>query len=93
MRALIFLLIILVDSSFGSDKELEDISQTRVSDLTLEQFYDLVKTITQTTLQDCVVEGQMQGKAKLNLDVEGEVVAKIVCQALEIDGSNRNSDF
>lgn len=51
-----------------------------LSDLTVEQFSDLVKTIVKQTLKDCSVEGDMQGKAKLNLDVTGDVTAKIVCE-------------
>ena len=51
-----------------------------LSDLTVEQFSELVKTIVKQTLEDCSVEGDMQGKAKLNLDVTGDVTAKIVCE-------------
>ena len=51
-----------------------------VSDLSVEQFSEVVKAIIQQTLQECAVEGDMEGKAKLNLDVTGDVTAKIVCQ-------------
>ena len=34
----------------------------------------------QQTLEECAVEGDMEGKAKLNLDVTGDVTAKIVCK-------------
>lgn len=51
-----------------------------VSDLSVDQFSEVVKRIVQETLQECVVEGDMEGKAKLNLDVTGDVTAKIVCQ-------------
>ena len=51
-----------------------------VSDLSVEQFSEVVKAIVQPTLQECAVEGDMEGKAKLNLDVTGDVTAKIVCQ-------------
>ena len=51
-----------------------------VSDLSVDQFTELVKTIVQQTLQECSVEGDMEGKAKLNLDVTGEVTASIVCK-------------
>ena len=40
-----------------------------VSDLSTEQFSEVVKAIVQQTLEECAVEGDMEGKAKLNLDV------------------------
>jgi hypothetical protein len=41
----------------------------------------VVKAIVQQTLEECAVEGDMEGKAKLNLDVSGDITAKIVCKA------------
>ena len=54
-----------------------------VSDLSVEQFSEVVKAIVQQTLEECAVEGNMEGKAKLNLDVTGDVTAKIVCNVNE----------
>ena len=54
-----------------------------VSDLSVEQFSEVVKAIVQQTLEECAVEGEMEGKAKLNLDVIGEVTARIVCNTNE----------
>ena len=54
-----------------------------VSDLSVEQFSEVVKAIVQQTLEGCAVEGDMEGKAKLNLDVTGDVTAKIVCNSNE----------
>ena len=51
-----------------------------VSDLSVEQFSEVVKAIVRQTLEECAVEGDMEGKAKLNLDVTGDVTAKIVCK-------------
>ena len=51
-----------------------------VSDLSVEQFSEVVKAIVRQTLEECAVEGDMEGKAKLNLDVTGDVTAKIVCE-------------
>ena len=51
-----------------------------VSDLSVDQFSEVVKRIVQQTLEECVVEGDMEGKAKLNLEVTGDVTAKIVCK-------------
>ncbi len=54
-----------------------------VSDLSVKQFSEVVKAIVQQTLEECAVEGDMKGKAKLNLDVTGDVKAKIVCNINE----------
>jgi len=43
----------------------------------------VVKAIVQQTLEECAVEGDMEGKAKLNLEVTGDVTAKIVCNTTE----------
>ena len=51
-----------------------------VSDLSVDQFSEVVKRIVQQTLKECAVEGGMEGKAKLNLVVTGDVTAKIVCK-------------
>ena len=51
-----------------------------VSDLSVEQFSEVVKAIVRQTLEECAVEGDMEGKAKLNLDVTGDVTARIVCE-------------
>ncbi len=51
-----------------------------VSELSVEQFSEVVKAIVQQTLEECAVEGDMEGKAKLNLQVTGDVTAKIVCK-------------
>ncbi len=51
-----------------------------VSDLSVDQFSEVVKAIVQQTLEECAVEGNMEGKAKLNLNVTGDVTAKIVCK-------------
>ena len=51
-----------------------------VSDLSVEQFSEVVKAIVRQTIEECAVEGNMEGKAKLNLDVTGDVTAKIVCE-------------
>ena len=54
-----------------------------ISDLSVEQFSEVVEAIVQQTLEECAVEGDMKGKAKLNLDVTGDVKAKIVCNINE----------
>ena len=54
-----------------------------VSDLSVEQFSEVVKAIVQQTLEECAVEGNMEGKANLNLNVTGDVTAKIICNTNE----------
>tara|TARA_B100001057_G_C22753688_1_gene912804 strand:+ start:658 stop:909 length:252 start_codon:yes stop_codon:yes gene_type:complete len=54
-----------------------------VSDLSVDQFSEVVKRIVQQTLEECAVEGDMEGKAKLNLNVTGDVTAKIVCKTYD----------
>ena len=48
--------------------------------LNTEEFAEVVKSIVQDTLQACEVQGGMQGRAKMNLAVVGEVKAKLVCE-------------
>ncbi|MDG1987746.1 MAG: hypothetical protein P8J18_07195 [Halieaceae bacterium] len=52
-----------------------------VSDLTVEEFRGVVTTIVKQVLENCSVEGDMEGKAKLNFKVAGEVTGKMVCEA------------
>ena len=51
-----------------------------ISELSVEQFSEVVKAIVQETLEECAVKGDMEGKAKLNLEVIGDVTARIVCK-------------
>ena len=67
-------LIILPLFLFSQEEKNQKISEVTVEDLTR-----IVRTIVQDTLDDCSVTGEMKGRAKLNLDVEGEVIARIVC--------------
>ncbi len=53
---------------------------TMVLDLTVEQFSEVVNRIVQQTLEECSVKGDMKGRAKLNLDVTGDVTARIICE-------------
>ncbi len=49
-------------------------------DLDTDEFAKVVKSIVQDTLQACEVQGGMEGRAKMNLAVVGEVKAKLVCE-------------
>ena len=52
----------------------------KISEITVEELTEVVRTIVQETLEDCTVTGEMNGRAKINLQVEGEVIARIVCE-------------
>ena len=67
-------------NEFSEIPSSESSSSPLVSDLSVDQFSEVVKAIVQQTLEECAVEGDMEGKAKLNLDVTGDVTAKIVCE-------------
>ena len=47
--------------------------------LTIEAFSEVVRGTVLQTLADCSVEGKMQGKAKINFDVAGQVTAQFMC--------------
>jgi hypothetical protein len=64
-------LIIFADSSL--DKRL-------VSELSIDELKQIVRSIVEESIEQCVVTGTMEGRAKVNLKVEGEVVAKMECE-------------
>ena len=52
----------------------------KVSDLTVQELTETVRSIVQESIEKCVVAGTMEGRAvPLSLKVEGEVVAKMTC--------------
>ena len=71
-----FLLFFYLTLLFASD--LSD--QRKVSDLSVEELTEIVRMIVEESIEQCVVSGTMQGRAKVNLKVEGEVVAKMTCE-------------
>jgi len=64
-------LIITADST--QDKRL-------VSELSINELKEIVRSIVEESIEQCVVTGTMEGRAKVNLKVEGEVVAKMECE-------------
>jgi hypothetical protein len=50
-----------------------------VSELTIAELKETVRAIVEESIEKCVVTGTMEGRAKVNLKVEGEVVAKMEC--------------
>ena len=59
----------------------ESISDKRlVSELSINELKQIVRSIVEESIEQCVVTGTMEGRAKVNLKVEGEVVAKMECE-------------
>ena len=51
-----------------------------VSELSIEGLKNIVRDIVEESIEKCSVSGTMNGRAKVNLKVEGEVVAKMECE-------------
>ena len=67
-----------------------DQDNRNVSDLTVKELTETVRSIVQESIEKCVVAGTMEGRAvPLSLKVEGEVVAKMTCN---FDQSESESD-
>ncbi len=67
-----------------------DQDDKKVSDLTVQELTETVRSIVQESIEKCVVAGTMEGRAvPLSLKVEGEVVAKMTCN---FDKSQTESD-
>lgn len=75
MKKLLLLLAIplVIFADPGVDKRL-------VSELTVDELKEIVRTIVEESIEECVVIGTMEGRAKINLNVEGEVLAKMECE-------------
>ena len=59
----------------------ESISGKRlVSELSINELKQIVRSIVEESIEQCIVTGTMEGRAKVNLKVEGEVVAKMECE-------------
>ena len=76
MKKILLLLVSLPLMTFAestSDKRL-------VSELSIEELKQIVRSIVEESIEQCVVTGTMEGRAKVNLRVEGEVIAKMECE-------------
>ena len=58
---------------------IEDADERKVSDLSINELKEIVRLIVEESIEQCTVTGTMEGRAKVNLKVEGEVVAKMTC--------------
>jgi len=50
-----------------------------VSELTIAELKETVRDIVEDSIEKCVVKDTMEGRAKVNLKVEGGVIAGIEC--------------
>ena len=57
----------------------EDIKDQKISDISVEDLTNIVRMVVQETPPPPPLTREMQGRARLNLDVEGEVIARLEC--------------
>ena len=80
LLALIFLSPLLIG---------EELKEERfVSELTITELTEIVRNIVEESIEQCVVSGTMKGRAKVNLKVEGEIIARMECEFEDIKKSN-----
>ena len=67
----------------------EELKEERfVSELTITELAEIVRNIVEESIEQCVVSGTMKGRAKVNLKVEGEVIAKMECEFEDTSKTN-----
>ena len=72
MKPFLLTLLLLSPLVFAEDQRL-------VLELTISELKEIVREIVEESIEKCTVSGTMNGRAKINLNVEGEIVAKIDC--------------
>ena len=81
----ILILLFFTCSVFAKSDQVDK----KVSDLTVQELTETVRSIVQESIEKCVVAGTMEGKAvPLSLKVEGEVVAKMTCNFNQSDSES-----
>ena len=73
LQLIIFLIPYVV---FATD----EVDDRKVSELSIDELKQIVRMIVEESIEQCTVTGTMEGRAKVNLKVEGEVVAKMSCE-------------
>ena len=76
----ILIIPIFLSSLLPANNKIESV---KVADLTVEELKKIVRLIVQDSIEKCEVNGTMNGRAKVNLKVEGEVEAKMTCDFTE----------
>ena len=72
--------LILSSVLFSSLFFADDDADRKVSELSVAELKQIVRMIVEESIEQCSVSGTMEGRAKLNLAVEGEVVARMTCE-------------
>ena len=86
LMKIILILLLLTQTVFANT----DQDDRKVSDLTVQELTETVRSIVQESIEKCVVAGTMEGRAvPLSLKVEGGVVAQMTC---DFDKSKTESD-
>lgn len=89
MKKLLLFLIITLSIVGATAEEIND--QKLVSELTVNELKEIVKVIVEETIEKCVVTGTMEGRAKVNLKVEGEVLARMECEFKNENAIKKNN--
>ena len=76
MKFLLLIIFLIPNFIFAGD-EADD---RKVSELSIDELKQIVRMIVEESIEQCTVTGTMEGRAKVNLKVEGEVVAKMSCE-------------
>ena len=72
--------LILSSVLFSSLFFADDDADRKISELSVAELKQIVRMIVEESIEQCTVSGTMEGRAKLNLAVEGEVVARMTCE-------------
>jgi len=76
MKFLLLIIFLIPSVVFATDKA----DDRKVSELSIDELKQIVRMIVEESIEQCTVTGTMEGRAKVNLRVEGEVVAKMSCE-------------
>jgi len=76
MKFLLFLIFLTSNILIADEKS----DQRKITDLSINELKEIVRMIVEESIEQCTVTGTMEGRAKVNLKVEGEVVAKMTCE-------------
>ena len=76
MKFLLLIIFLIPNVVFATD----EVDDRKVSELSIDELKQIVRMIVEESIEQCTVTGTMEGRAKVNLKVEGEVVAKMSCE-------------
>jgi len=76
MKFLLLIIFLIPYVVFATD----EVDDRKVSELSIDELKQIVRMIVEESIEQCTVTGTMEGRAKVNLKVEGEVVAKMSCE-------------